>query len=208
MLLLANQRAAWAFTFIHFDSLKYYKSTEVLQLLQYCNYYSYCCCSSSAMNQLMLLCISNQVFKCVWCFLCLQFLTFLMSHVINMTFFNQVQSIRILYLCKSITEAAWKYLCKSPDSSQALFSHLSFFILCLIPDPPLPAFVIPLVHLISKSARLPVTICHPSFTHFSSVWGNCPNHESKEAVLISNLSFTCSLNYKGKKSCDLFSTLL
>lgn len=85
MLLLANQRAAWAFTFIHFDSLKYYKSTEVLQLLQYCNYYSYCCCSSSAMNQLMLLCISNQVFKCVWCFLCLQFLTFVMSHVINMT---------------------------------------------------------------------------------------------------------------------------
>lgn len=129
MLLLANQRAAWAFTFIHFDSLKYYKSTEVLQLLQYCNYYSYYCCSSSAMNQLMLLCISNQVFKCVWCFLCVQFLTFLMSHVINMTFFNQVQSIRILYLCKSITEAAWKYLCKSPDSSQALFSHLSLFIL-------------------------------------------------------------------------------
>lgn len=85
MLLLANQRAAWAFTFIHFDSLKYYKSTEVLQLLQYCDHYSYYCCSSSAMNQLMLLCISNQVFKCVWCFLCLQFLTFLMSHVINMT---------------------------------------------------------------------------------------------------------------------------
>lgn len=133
-------------------------------------------------------------------------LVFFVSAVFNLShescdqhdFFNQVQSIRILYLCKSITEAAWKYLCKSPDSSQALFSHLSFFILSH-PDPPLPAFVIPLVHLISKSARLPVTICRPSFIHFSSVWGNCPNHESKEAVLISNLSFTCSLNYKGKK---------
>lgn len=207
MLLLTNQRAAWAFTFIHFDSLKYYKSTEVLQLLQYCNYYSYCCCSSSALNQLMLLCISNQVFKCVWCFLCLQFLTFLMSHVINMTSLTRYRVFGYFTYVK-VSLKQHENTCVRVLTALRLCFLIFPFLFCLVPDPPLPAFVIPLVHLISKSARLPVTICRPSFTHFSSVWGNCPNHESKEAVLISNLSFTCSLNYKGKKSCDLFSTLL
>lgn len=109
-----------------------------------------------------------------------------------MTFFNQVQSIQILYLCKSITEAAWKYSCKSPDSS--IFDGREGLIRQEGEDPEWDE---------KKENMCACNYLSPIyFTQFSSVWGhgcNSPNHESKEAVPTSNLSLTWSLNYKGKK---------
>lgn len=131
-----------------------------------------------------------------------------MSHVINMTFFNQVQSIQILYLCKSITEAAWKYSCKSPDSSQALFSffssHSGSSPSCLI-NPSRPSNM-------EICTCVPVTICRPSIllisVQFEAMDATAPTMRAKKLSLHLTWVLPGAWITKGKKSCDLFSILL